>query len=123
MRRLIQEHTEGLERYYLIGLGSENGKQSLGAKRHELCHALFSTEPEYQERALKIISGVNKEAFCKKLTEFGYHSDTHDDEFHAYLSDDPDLFVDIANLEQLPDDCRIAHEQLRRLFEGYIPEL
>jgi hypothetical protein len=69
-------------------IGSQPGSDSL---EHEICHALWATEPKYKELCQEVVKKIDKNVFdalCLFLTKIGYNESVHDDEVHAYCSSD-----------------------------------
>jgi hypothetical protein len=94
------------------------------ALEHELCHALWATNDEYQKRCSDIIddwraTSPNEYAALKTwILECGYNESVIQDECHAYISADRDwlldkkgVFVDEAwqTMLRIVKDCYYQH--------------
>lgn len=57
--------------------------------KHEIAHALWATEPSYQEAQLQVIESSPQDVIVQlrnNLSAMGYGEDVLDDEVHAYLA-------------------------------------
>lgn len=106
---------EGRKRkFYIIGTYKDGEPAVL---KHELCHAMFSTNPAYRKEVL----GVLKDAPLKKLKSF-LASDCYDksvmlDEANAYITADFGYlgrYIPTANLRE-------KRKELSRLFRQHCP--
>lgn len=74
------------ENAYIIGSGNDTADNK--TFKHELCHALYYTNPEYKATALSITNSINPahyKIFKDNLLSFGYTEQVVDDEIQAYL--------------------------------------
>lgn len=70
-------------KFYVIGTHKECNE----ALAHEICHALFYLDKEYQKEAKKLVSNFPlKEKFKKRLEEMGYTGKVVIDETNAYMA-------------------------------------
>ena len=65
--------------FYVIGLSSKDDL------KHELAHALFSTQPEYKKAVVAAMRGFDTSVLKRRLAKMGYHAHVLPDEVQAYL--------------------------------------
>lgn len=95
--------------FYIIGVYLQT-KNPDALLEHEIAHGLFSTNPEYKEQVLAVLSQFDIEPVKEKLrSKAGYHEDVLDDEVHAYSLDEENGMGIPAELSQ----------GIRGLFEQY----
>lgn len=95
---------------YIVGVQPDGE-----AMEHEICHALYYTEPQYR-LAVDFILVNNYHALIpvyQELHEMGYHEDVIADEAHAYLSADPSYLDSSVGLESISD-------QLRQVYNDFV---
>ncbi len=79
---------EGDEEFYLIGTYGR-GTEQTGTYNHELCHALWASNQEYQKKAKKLLEKCSKKSLngmFKSLKKMGYREEVFEDEANAYWS-------------------------------------
>ena len=99
----------GNENFYLIGVNIEDD----GTLEHEVAHALYFINPEYNIEVNALCNTFSKETqalICEYLTETGYPEKVHIDETQAYLSN--------GSL-QLNDEISKKSIEFTKLFEKY----
>jgi len=72
--------------FYIIGLHGEYKNQK-AVLRHEIAHALFYTNENYQSEVLQLLLKFNIESMKKEIFSLGYHENVLDDEVHAFCVD------------------------------------
>lgn len=104
---------------YLIGV------ESLADKNldHELCHALWYTDPTFKKEATKIVSAIPTDIVNEgraTLTRMGYHKEVLTDEFVAYSATG-----DMKRIVKIKDsDLYKEHEsQLKKLLKKYLSNI
>lgn len=74
------------------------------AFEHEVCHALWATEPEYKNECHSFVDSLrttNQDLVSKMekiIADLGYGPGVLDDEIHAYLSANPDWLLEKKGL-------------------------
>jgi len=100
--------------YYVIGTHDDDD-----ALPHELCHALYTTNEQYQEDMTEAVENLeNTENIEERLLEMGYSEDSLTDEMQAYLACDSKHIKDKFNVV-LPD----GYEKLIEIRRKYFREL
>lgn len=80
----IDRRTNSNKKCYVIGAGDTNG----WTFQHEICHGLWSTNPDYKKIAKKLLSTIKPEHFLtlkNNLLEMGYTEKVIEDEIQAYI--------------------------------------
>lgn len=67
--------------FYLVGTHSGE----IEVLDHEICHALYHTNPEYRDRMVRLMAEEDLQPMHKTLIDMGYHKDLCEDEAHAYI--------------------------------------
>lgn len=85
--KIVKDLPNGNETFYLIGvMKPDDDKHTFN---HEVAHALFTTNPEYQRTMGHLINALPEQVWQimkKKLKSRGYASNVYDDEAQAYLA-------------------------------------
>jgi hypothetical protein len=98
--------------YYVIGTHEDDD-----ALPHELCHALYTLNEEYQEEMTEAVDSLtNTENMEEKLMGMGYSEDSLVDEMQAYLACDSKHIKDKFNVV-LPDGYENIIEIRRKYFK------
>jgi hypothetical protein len=85
--------------YYLIGAEPKD-KDTI---KHEMCHALYYLDKEYQESVNCIISELNRSVFAQfrsHLLNIGYSKQVITDEINAYICIDSYQLTDSAKMNK-----------------------
>jgi hypothetical protein len=80
----INKKKNDKEKCYVIGAGDTKG----WTFKHEVCHGLWYTNPQYKKDATALLKTVDKKdyaLFRKNLLNMGYTDKVVDDEIQAYL--------------------------------------
>lgn len=104
------------DKFYIIG--SQHDDSTLD---HEICHGLFYTNQEYQDKVLNVLRCNMKK--LKPVAEYVsglmYHPSVVEDEVHAYVSANPEVIKDQGiDFKEL----KAIHKQLRAIKEKYYVE-
>ena len=81
-------YAQGIEHENAYIIGSGRYTQDDKTFKHELCHALYYTNPEYKATALSITKSLppeHRQRFKENLLGYGYTESVTDDEIQAYL--------------------------------------
>lgn len=84
---IVKELPNGGESFYLIGIVKDPSDKT--TLPHELAHALFTTNNEYQRTMGRLINALPEKiwrSMKRKLKARGYASNVYDDETQAYLA-------------------------------------
>lgn len=112
-KTLLDLFTDESEDFYIIGVHGET-KNLDALLEHEIAHGLFSTNSEYKEQVLAVLSQFDIESVKKELrSKGGYHEDVLDDEVHAYS-------LDRENKMGIPQELS---ESIRMLFTQYYKKI
>ena len=90
--QIVKWFRDRTDTYSVIG-AQPDGK----CLEHEICHALWATEPKYKELCQEVVKKIDKSSvgiLCAWLTKIGYNESVHDDEVHAYISADRDWLME-----------------------------
>lgn len=92
-----------------------------GALKHEVAHALFSTEPKYVQQILRILCTVPLTPIFETIEVHGYAGVTWVDEAHAYLTECPFLLrtwgCDVNPYLEIIEELQNIHNQWSPLEE------
>lgn len=94
---LLQPYISGDKPFYIIGTHGEE-TTARDVMRHELAHAFFYVDMEYQAAMDRYVNELLPEDYTAKvfkwLADRGYHENVFVDECHAYLSTNSMLETD-----------------------------
>jgi len=101
---------------YIIGAESLSGETF----RHEMCHALYTTNKDYKKQVDEITSSLGMEhsnAFAYNLLNMGYTAEVIPDEIQAYLSTSYESSRFSKGVEK---DALVAyHEKYKKVLEKF----
>lgn len=88
-QELLQFFRYRTDNFYIIGA------QNSSVLRHELSHALYSTNSKYSLSVDILCKKLNKQLFKVRqyIKDKGYHDDVLNDELQAYITDNDDDFI------------------------------
>lgn len=120
--QLIDQKIQKITRnrnYYLIG--SETGmKHTID---HEIAHGFYYLNKDYRNKSNKIVDSIKESSLQKikkHLLKIGYNEKVFRDEVQAYISNDPEYFIQNAKLNKKETkDLQRAAKQINILFNEY----
>lgn len=103
--------------YYLIGATELNGE----TQQHEICHALYRLNEDYQRQADELVDALPTEAFLRmvdNLKDQGYTDHVLKDEIQAYLmfGYDTRFFCEGLDMSFLEVKHNEFHQKLDKFF-------
>lgn len=109
---ILKKFKNERDNFYIIGVhGAFEKPEEL--LRHEIAHALFSTDKNYKREVLSAISQHDVQELKKEIKQLGgYHDDVLEDEVHAYIIDSTRDFKAKINNE--------LSKKLRVIYEKYL---
>lgn len=113
LKIISQQHQDN--KFYLIGV--MNPKEDQQTLRHELAHALFSTNSEYQRTMGKLINKLPEQIWRtmkKKLKGRGYANNVYDDEAQAYLATGLHFTMTSKSMKRAAKPFRKVFEPFRK---------
>ena len=114
------------DEFYVIATYGDQAE--LNTLEHEIRHAMYGISKEYRDEVDNAMAPFfdQLEPLSRCLTDWGYHSDVLEDEFHAYMGSDHDYFFktftdDVSKYEipQVPE----LRDKLNRIAKKYKPKL
>jgi len=118
--KAFEKEIEGNEKFYVIGIFSEDGKVDIETLNHEIAHALYFMNKDYKKEiqvALKEVPTSEIQHSNNFLKEEGYHKKTYKDELHAYtLFGLTDLYY---KEKSIPKVMISISKKLQRIFYKY----
>jgi hypothetical protein len=112
-QQMVKWFKDRTDEYSVIG--SQPGSDSL---EHEICHALWATEPKYKELCQEIVKKIDKASYdslCAWLTKIGYNESVHEDEVHAYCSSDRSWLMEKHGIF-INEDIQIQLLEIKKQF-------
>lgn len=116
---LINRYDVSEDEGYVIGVKKFKGREFL----HEISHALWYTNSEYQKRAkelIKIVPDFAIESMTNRLKAMGYAKSVIPDEITAHCSTGDMLFILSCNNATLAKE--IYAPRFEKLFKEYLPK-
>ncbi len=95
----------------------------LNSLRHEIAHAFYHLDPQYRAQVEAILGDANPDLMDRIATylhkEAGYHPSVMEDELHAYLLNDWDIFIQlqVAEARQIRPLVRMLHEHFEKTIQ------
>ena len=88
-----------------------------GVFEHEMCHALFSTEPDYREKVLNTMGPYDLDD-ARSYLKKSYHPSVIDDELNAYICADWEFILEETGID-IPKEL---HLELRKIKGEHEPQ-
>jgi len=90
--------------------------------KHEIAHALFFLDQDYQEKARTIVEGIDSKKIKKHLARQGYKENNFIDEIQASLIEEEGLNCLQKEAGIDPKKYLPASERLKELFQYHAPQ-
>jgi hypothetical protein len=102
-------------KFYIIGTyGKTNNKNYKLILKHELAHALYYLDKDYQKQVLAVLQKVDVKPIHQYLKKLGYHKSVWMDETNAYILTDQDSLLE----SKIIISKKVSHT-LDKLFDKY----
>jgi hypothetical protein len=100
-QQLVNWVKDRSDSYSLIGAQPDGD-----ALQHEICHALWHTEPEYREQCRNLVLSLSPAFFSQMkelIIKLGYDESVVEDEIHAYCSENASWLATKHNIHVDPE--------------------
>lgn len=102
-------------KFYIIGTyGKVNNKNYKLILKHELAHALYYLDENYQKAVQKVLAKMDCKPIYQYLKKLGYHQSVWVDETNAYILTDQDALLG----SQITISRKVSHK-LESLYTKY----